>query len=49
MSNIFKLCPTHFSRGGEKFSEVGFSLLVTGLGWNPPEKLIAPPGKMCWI
>ena len=30
MSNIFKLWPTHFSRGSEKFSR-GFSPLVTGL------------------
>jgi len=35
MSNSFKICPTHFSREGEKFSKGGFSLpaptLVTSL------------------
>jgi len=33
MSSSFKQCPTHFSRGGEKFSRVGFVAppLVTGL------------------
>jgi len=31
MSNIIKLCPTHFSRGSEKFSRGGFAPLVTGL------------------
>jgi len=25
MSNIFKLCPTHFSRGGEKNFRGGFA------------------------
>ena len=35
MPNSFKICPTHFSRGGEKFSRRGFAPLrplVTGLG-----------------
>jgi len=32
MSNIFKLCPTHFSRGGEKNFGGCFDPLVTGLG-----------------
>jgi len=27
MSNIFKICPTHFSRGGEKFQKGGFAPL----------------------
>ena len=31
MSNIFKLCPTNFSRGVEKFCKGGFTPLVTGL------------------
>jgi len=31
MSNIFKLCPTHFSSRGEYFSRGSFAPLVTGL------------------
>jgi len=41
MSNNFKLCPTHFSRRGEKFQ--GYlvppaPLLVRGLGGSPPDQ-----------
>jgi len=31
MSNIFKMCPKHSSRGGEKISRGEFAPLVTGL------------------
>jgi len=31
LSNTFKLCPTYFSRGGEKFSSGVFAPLVTGV------------------
>jgi len=31
MSNIFKLYPTHFSRGGEQFSKGGFAPPCYGL------------------
>jgi len=33
MSNIFKVSPTHFSRGGEKFSRGGFA----PLGYGPAD------------
>jgi len=32
MSNSFKLCPTRFFRGDEKFCREVFAPLVTGLG-----------------
>jgi len=41
MSNIFKLYPTHFSRGGEKFSRGCFAPLVTGL--RPPQLCTKTP------
>jgi len=31
MYNIFEICPTHLSRGGEKNFRGGFSPLVPGL------------------
>jgi len=34
MSNIFKLCPTHFSRGVKKFSRGGFAPLLSP-GYGP--------------
>jgi len=31
---FFKLCPTHFSRGGERYFRGGFAPLVTGLSYT---------------
>jgi len=46
MSNIFKLCPTHFSRGSENFSRGGFAPctpLITGLLRTWPRWSFANP------
>jgi len=39
MSNSFKICPTHFSRGGENFSRGASLPLVAGLVLTPTHPL----------